>query len=283
MDGRRLIEALLGIYVATLLLPLLAVTGWVAVASASLGTILAAGLAIAAATALAATTVADLTDRVASLSAAGVLTLPPLAYIPYMIVADAEIAAVVTIAGLLAIVPGIAALLAAAGIRNRRLRARATEHAVVTTGDDDDESDTSRAVVVAAAVGIALVVIAAGGAIIAFDGFEGSTTLFTSLTGLSSLLFLLDDDNHEIAVTDEGLRVDRSITPWDDLAEFRVTDEEIRIERAKWWLPSRDFDREEMGDDEAFIAALAEFLPREGDEEASDGVDDAVAVTETTE
>jgi len=101
MDGRRLIEALLGVYVATLLLPTLAVTGWVAVTSASLGAILAAGLAIAGATALAATTVADLLNRVASLPAAAALTLPPLAYIPYMIVADDEAEAVVTIAGLL--------------------------------------------------------------------------------------------------------------------------------------------------------------------------------------
>jgi len=259
MDGRRLIEALLGVYVATLLLPALAVTGWVAVTSASLGSILAAGLAIAGATALAATTVADLLDRVASLPAAAALTLPPFAYIPYMIIADIEAEAVVTIAGLLALVPGIAVLLAAAGIRNRRLRARATEHAVVTTGDDDDDSGISRPVVLAAVGGIGLIVAVP---ILAFDGFDGSSTLFTSLTGLSSLFFLFDNDGHELAVTDEGLRVDSSIIPWDDLGSYRLTDEEIKIDRAKWWLPSRDFDREEIGDDAAFIDALGEYLPR---------------------
>ena len=262
MDGRRLIEALLGVYVATLLLPALAVTGWVAVTSASLGSILAAGLAIAGATALAATTVADLLDRVASLPAAAALTLPPLAYIPYMIIADIEAEAVVTIAGLLALVPGIAVLLAAAGIRNRRLRARATEHAVVTTGDDDDDSGISRPVVLAAVGGIGLIVVAVAVPILAFDGFDGSSTLFTSLTGLSSLFFLFDNDGHELAVTDKGLRVDSSITPWDDLGSYRLTDEEIKIDRAKWWLPSRDFDREEIGDDAAFIDALEEYLPR---------------------
>ena len=262
MDGRRLIEALLGVYVATLLLPALAVTGWVAVTSASLGSILAAGLAIAGATALAATTVADLLDRVASLPAAAALTLPPFAYIPYMIIADIEAEAVVTIAGLLALVPGIAVLLAAAGIRNRRLRARATEHAVVTTGDDDDDSGISRPVVLAAVGGIGLIVVAVAVPILAFDGFDGSSTLFTSLTGLSSLFFLFDNDGHELAVTDKGLRVDSSITPWDDLGSYRLTDEEIKIDRAKWWLPSRDFDREEIGDDAAFIDALGEYLPR---------------------
>ena len=262
MDGRRLIEALLGVYVATLLLPALAVTGWVAVTSASLGSILAAGLVIAGATALAATTVADLLDRVASLPAAAALTLPPFAYIPYMIIADIEAEAAVTIAGLLALVPGIAVLFAAAGIRNRRLRARATEHAVVTTGDDDDDSGISRPVVLAAVGGIGLIVVAVAVPILAFDGFDGSSTLFTSLTGLSSLFFLFDNDGHELAVTDAGLRVDRSMTPWDDLDGVRVTDDEIEVDRAKWWLPSRDFDREEIGDDAAFIDALGEYLPR---------------------
>ena len=266
MDGRRLIEALLGVYVATLLLPTLAVTGWVAVRSASPGAILAAGLAIAGATALAATTIADLLDRVASLPAAAALTLPPLAYIPYMIVADAEAEAVVTIAGLLALVPGIAVLLAAAGIRNRRLRARATEHAVVTIGeDDDDEGGLGRSIRVAAAAGMGLIVVGVAVSILAFDGFDGSSTLFTSLTGLSSLFFLFDNDGHELAVTDEGLRVDSSITPWDDLGSYRITDEEIKIERARRWLPSRDFDREEIGDDAAFIDALGEYLPRTED------------------
>ncbi|RJX48321.1 hypothetical protein [Halonotius pteroides] len=262
MDGRRLIEALLGVYVATLLLPTLAVTGWVAVTSASFGTILAAGLAIAGATALAATTVGDLLDRVASLPAAAALTLPPLAYIPYMIIADIEAEAVVTIAGLFALVPGIAVLLAAAGIRNRRLRARATEHAVVTIGDGDDDG-ISQPVVLAAVGGIGLIVVAAVAVpILTFDGFDGSSTLFTSLTGLSSLFFLFDNDGHELAVTDEGLRVDSSIIPWDDLGSYRLTDEEIKIERACRWLPSRDFDREEIGDDAAFIDALGEYLPR---------------------
>ena len=36
---------------------------------------------------------------------------------------------------------------------------------------------------------------------------------------------------------------------------------EIEIERARWWLPTRDFDREEI-DDAALIDALVEFLPR---------------------
>lgn len=262
MDGRRLIEALLGTYVATLLLPTLAVTGWVAVTSASPSAILAAGLAIAGAGGLAATTIPNLPERVTSLPVIGATILPPLLFLPYMILAAPDAAPdVYPVVGLLAVLPGMGVPFAGGMLRNRRLRERATEHATVTTGDDDD-SGMSRTVVLAAAGGIGLIVAAVGVSMIAFDGFDGSTTLLSSLTGLSSLFLLFGDDGHELAVTDEGLRVNRSMTPWADLSGYRVTDEKIKIERARRWLPSRDFDREEIGDDAAFIDALGEYLPR---------------------
>jgi hypothetical protein len=263
MDGRRLIEALLGVYVATLVLPALAVFGWVAVASASLGSILAAGLAIAAATAMAATTIADLPDRVTSPSVVVAAILPPLLFLPYMILAQPEFAPdVFPVVGLLAVLPGIGVLLAGAEIRNRRLRAQASEYAVVTTGDDANESSLGRSIRVAAAGGVGLIVVGVAVSILAFDGFDGNSTLFTSLTGLSSLFFLFDNDSQELAVTDKGLRVNRSMTPWADFDSFRVTDEKIKLKRARWWLPTRDFDREEIDDDAAVIEAMGEFLPR---------------------
>ena len=101
-----------------------------------------------------------------------------------------------------------------------------------------------------------------GTAVSMIADFAVNTSLLTSVTGLLSLLFLFTDDSTDLAVTDAGLRVDRSITPWDELGSYRLTDEEIKIDRAKWWLPSRDFDREEIGDDAAFIDALREYLPR---------------------
>ena len=263
MDGRRLIEALLGVYVATLLLPALALTGWVAVTAASLGSILAAGLAIAAATALAATTIADLPDRVTSLSVVAATISPPLLFLPYMILAQPESAPdVYPVVGLLAVVPGMSVPLAGGMLRNRRLRERATEHATLTTGDDATESRLGRSIRVAAAGGVGLIVVGVAVAILAFDGFDGSATLFTSLTGLSSLFFLFDTDSHELGVTDEGLRVNRSITPWADLDSVRVTDEKIKLTHVRWWRPTREFDREEIDDDAAFIEAMEEFLPR---------------------
>ena len=76
---------------------------------------------------------------------------------------------------------------------------------------------------------------------------------------------LFADDSTELAVTDAGLRGDRSMTRWDALAGYRVTDDETTLERARRSLPSRGFDRNDV-DDAAFIQALSEFLPETGDE-----------------
>jgi len=264
MDGRRLIEALLGVYVATLLLPALAVTGWVAVTSASLGSILAAGLAIAGAGGLAATTIPKLPERVTSLPAVAATILPSLLFLLHPIFAEPtgriEWLAIV---GLLAVIPGVLIPLAGAVIRNQRLRADATEHVVVTVGDEDDGMFGSRGEsVLFVVVTIGALAMIVGTALSMIADFVVNTSLLTSLTGLLSLLFLFTDDSTDLAVTDAGLRVDRSMTPWDDLDGVRVTDDEIEVDRAKWWLPSRDFDREEIGDDAAFIDALEEYLPR---------------------
>jgi hypothetical protein len=226
MDGRRLIEALLGLYVATLLLPTVAVTGWVAVVPAALGTILAAGLAIAAAGALAATLVPELPDRVTSLPSVAATVLPPLCFLPYMILTPPAVAPEpFPLVGLLAVVPGIGVPAAGAVLRNYRLRERANEHAVVTVGDDDDSILDSRGKsALSVLVGIGAAMMLVGTALSVMADSAANTSLLTSLTGLSSLLFLFTDDSTELAVTDAGLRVDRSMTPWADLEEFRVTD-----------------------------------------------------------
>ena len=269
MNGRRLIEALLGVYVVTLLLPTLAITGWVAVTSASLGSILAAGLTIAGAGGLAATTMPKLPERVTSLPAVAATILPPLLFLPYLVFAEpAGRAEWLAIVGLLAVVPGMLVPIAGAVIRNQRLRSEATEHAVVTVGDDEDDGFgrlvAPALMIVAGLGGIGMSVF--GVAVLAGFDLDGGASIIGSLTAVSgSLVTLFTDDSTELAVTDAGLRVDRSMTPWDDLAGYRVTDDEIKLERARRWLPSRDFDRNEI-DDAAFIQALSEFLPETGDE-----------------
>jgi hypothetical protein len=159
-------------------------------------------------------------------------------------------------------VPGLLVPVAGGVIQNHRLRAGAAEHVVVTAGDDED-SGLSTMTAAAVLFGAGALMIAAGAAVIGGLDIDGGISIIGSLTALSgSFVTLLTDDSTELAVTDAGLRVERSMTPWDDLGEFRVTDDAIEIERTRWWLPTRDFDRDEIDDDEALIEALGEFLPR---------------------
>jgi len=264
MQRRRLVDALLGSYLAMALVPAAVLSGLVTVDTASLGTITVAGLAVATAFALTAAAGPDTVDRVASLPVAAATILPPLAYLPFLIIAEpAGQIEWLAIVGLLAVVPGLLVPVAGGVIQNQRLRAGAAEHIVVTVGDDEDDGFGSLAALgIMVVAGIAMIAFGAAAGLTGFD-IDGGISIIGSLTALSgSLVTLFTDDSTELAVTDAGLRVERSMTPWDDLGGFRVTDDAIEIERTRWWLPSRDFDRDEIGDDAAFIDALDEYLPR---------------------
>ena len=268
MQCRRIVDALLGSYLAMIVIPTAVLSGLMTV-TASFGTTVAAVVAVAAAFTLAAATVPDIVDRAASLPAVAATILPPLLFLPYLVFAEpAGRAEWLAIVGLLAVVPGMLVPIAGAVIRNQRLRSEATEHAVVTVGDDEDDGFgrlvAPALIIVAGLGGIGMSVF--GVAVLAGFDLDGGASIIGSLTAVSgSLVTLFTDDSTELAVTDAGLRVDRSMTPWDDLDGFSVTDDEIKLERARRWLPSRDFDRNEI-DDAAFIQALSEFLPETGDE-----------------
>jgi|APHM01.1.fsa_nt_gi hypothetical protein len=273
MNGRRLIEALLAIYVATLSLPALDLLGWVAVAAAPLSTIIATAIIIAVGIAIAASRITDLPARAASVQAVMLTILPPLTFLPITVFVNAAgPASWLANVGLLAVVPGVFVPVAGAVIRDRRLRERATEQVVVTVGDDNNiltgENSSLNTVIntwrrrfaAVATIGAAISVVVGLATLI--DSGGSNTVLVTWLTGLSSLSMLYTGDNAELAVTDVGLRVDSSVRPWADLDGYRVTDDEIEIERARWWLPSRDFDREQIDDESAFIDGLNEHLPQ---------------------
>ncbi|ERH06502.1 MAG: hypothetical protein J07HN4v3_02120 [Halonotius sp. J07HN4] len=139
MNGRRLIEALLAIYVATLSLPALDLLGWVAVAAAPLSTIIATAIIIAVGIAIAASRITDLPARAASVQAVMLTILPPLTFLPITVFVNAAgPASWLANVGLLAVVPGVFVPVAGAVIRDRRLRERATEQVVVTVGDDNN-------------------------------------------------------------------------------------------------------------------------------------------------
>lgn len=262
MQRSRIVDALLGSYLAMVLIPAAVLSGLVTVATASLGTIIAAVIVVAAAFALAAAAVPDIANRTASLPVAAATVLPPLAYLAYLVVEPAGATEWLAIVGLLAVLPGIFVPIAGAVIRNQRLRADATEHVAVTVGDDEDDG-LNRTAAGAVMAGMGLLVATAGVAVLAGFDLDGGVSMIGSLSAVSgSLVALFADDSTELAVTDAGLRVERHVTLWDDLAGFRVTADEIEIDRARWWLPTREFDREEIDDDAALIEALDEFLPR---------------------
>ena len=263
MEHRRVLEGLLGLYVALIVVPAGALGAWEAVADGSLiGTLVGAGVAVAVVVALAARTVDSLADRLASLPVAAGVILPPLAYLPYMIFATPpeSTAALISLVGLLAILPGFAATLGGTIVRTHRLRAAASDVAVVTVGGDEEEGRNWTRLGGVAVLGVAVLAVSA---VMAVTDDADFGTMIPTLTGAwSSLLLFVGNDGSEVAVTDEGLRIDQWFTPWSDLDGYRVTDETVELVRPKWYHPTRDFERGEISDEDALVEALAEFLPR---------------------
>lgn len=262
MRPRTAVEALLGTYLAMVLVPGVALT------MRALGRglpsrrlLMAGGLLTAVAMTLAARTTVDLVERVTAPAVVVATVVPPLAYLPALVAtaAPGSPVAAVAAAGLLAVLPGLGVPTGAVILRNRRLRKRATERTVVTVGDDGGR-DRRDWLFVSAAVLLGVVSLVTGLATVLVGGFDLSiTTLFGSV---STFLLLLDDDDTELAVTDRGLRIDRSLVPWDELEGYRVTEDRIVLVRSQWYLPARRFDRDEVGDEPALLDGLGSFLPR---------------------
>lgn len=260
---RRLLEAALGLYVAAVTLPaVLLLHGGPIDGPRALGTVLAGGLLVALIVALGARTVADLPETVASPRVAAATTLPPLAYLPYLVIETAPESpeAAVAVAGLLSILPGIGVLIAGTILRNRRLQARAEEIVVVTIGDDEESGRRWPVIAGLGVLGLSFIVL---GIIAAANGDDSFGAIVPSIGGLSTWMVLLAaEESTEVTVTDAGLRIDRSFTPWADLEGYRVTDDAIELVRRQWYLPTRDFDREDISDERALLAGLEHYLPR---------------------
>lgn len=262
MRERRALEALLGVYAATLLVPAGALrVGVTGVDTRAIATLVVVWVGLAGGTALLARRVDDLPGRLASLPVALATVLPPLGYLPYMILATPPESpeAFVSVLGVLAVLPGIAVPVGGAVVRSRRLREGATEVAVVTVGGDGGD-DTNWPVVAGAVVmGLSLIVF---GAIVLMEGDAALGSISPMIGGMSTWMLLLDDDETEVAVTDCGLRIDRSFTPWADLAGYRIGDDELELVRSQWYLPARSFERAEIDDEDALVGGLERFLPR---------------------
>jgi hypothetical protein len=260
VQERRALEALLGTYVATLVIPGAALfTGTLDADGAPI--LVAAGLLVAVLVAGMARSVEDLADAVASAPVVAASVLPPLAYLPYMIlVADPESpAALASLVGVVAFLPGVAVPIGGAVIRNRRLREAATEIAVVTVGGEDDDG-TNWAVV--AGVGVVSLSIVVAGVIVLVGGDFSMSAITPALGGISTWFLFLADDATEVAITDRGLRIDQSFTRWQEFEGYRLTDDEIELVRPGWYRPSRSFEREEVDDADALTESLGRYLPR---------------------
>ncbi len=260
MRERRMREVLLGVYVATLLVPGAAlVTGTLDQAPALVGV----GLILAVLVAGTARGIDDLAETLVSAPLAVTIVLPPLGYTPYLILVaePGSPAAFASVIGLFALVSGIAVLVGGAIVRNRRLREAATEVAVVTVGDGTDDDGTDWPLIAGTAVALLSVVIAGG--IVFLSGDAGMGAITPVLGGVSTWFLILgDDDATEIAVTDRGLRIDRGFTPWKDLDGYRIGEEEVEFVRTQRYLPTRSFEREEIDNEDALLEAIERYLPR---------------------
>jgi hypothetical protein len=263
MRERWALEALIGAYVAMVATPAAALSGWLpALRVTRLPALAAAGVVVTVAAAAAARRIDDVAGAAATLPVAVASILPPLAYLPYMVLATTpeSAAALVAAVGLLAVLPGIGVPVVGAVLRSRRVREAATEVAVVTVGETDDEGRDWPVLAGVTVLAAAFVAVAAFVATTGDDGFEAVWPAFGGVS--TTLLLLFGDDGSEVAVTDRGLRVDRAVTSWDDIDGYRVTDERIELVRSAWYLPARGFERERISDEDALLDGLGEFLPR---------------------
>jgi hypothetical protein len=263
MEQRRFLEATLGVYVATLLVPAAALAGWESGAvDLSVGVFVAAGAAIAAIVGLAVRAVDEIVDRLCSLPVVVVTVGLPFLYpLPYLIsVVDPDSGlGVVAIVGLGAVLPGVLALVGGSLIRNSRLREQSTEIVSVTVGETDDEKWQQLRIAAVAVVGIALI----GAGVATFvTGDDSFSTLIAPLGGLSAMLAVFGDNGRELVVTDAGLVVDHWFVRWEAFDGYRLSDETVELVRPAWYHQTRTFDREEMDDEDALINGVAEFLPR---------------------
>jgi len=272
MIRRRVLNVLLGVYLALLVVPAALMVGVDGIVGSYLA-VAVTGVGIAGVGALAARSVGDLVDRLCSdLIAFGVICLP-LIYLPYMIFATdpgstAEIAAAI---GVAAVVPGSVALFVASHLRIRQLHERSTEIVAVTVGDPESSAWRQFRLAAAAVSGIALI---GAGVATLLIGSNSFATLTGFLGGLSALLLLIGDDSTEITVTTNGLQVNQSVTIWEDLDGYRLTDDSIEIVRSRRFFPTQEFDREAINDEEVLLNGISTYLPRLN--EAGERMDDKV-------
>jgi hypothetical protein len=74
-----------------------------------------------------------------------------------------------------------------------------------------------------------------------------------------------ENDEHEVAVTDAGLRIESGLHGWETFADYERTEETLRLARSDWyrWTPS--FDMADIDDPDTVTAELSRHLSRTDD------------------
>lgn len=264
MRWRRLLDALLCSYVATVLTPALALSGALKTLhpAPDVGLLFGTGIVIAVSTMVTVRFVDDVATVLSTLPAVSLTVLPPLAYFPYLLFATTPqtIQARYCVVGFLAIVPGVFVVIGAGVLRNYRRRADATEVTVVTLGTDDGGGASRLAAVGAIVAGFGSIV---AGALVLLGTDSGmGVGVLTAMGGsATTLLQFAGDGETEVAVTDRGLRIDRALLPWESCAGYRVTDDTIILVRDAWYHPDRRIERDGSSDGEELRMALQAYLP----------------------
>ena len=259
MIQRRVVDILLGVYIALLVVPAAIIAGGGAIVDSPLA-VAAASVGIAVVGALAARSVDDLVDQLLSAPVVvGVFCLP-LVYVPYLIFATEprSTAALIAVVGCAALVPGSVSLFVGIYLRIRRFREQSTEIVAVTVGNPGNSTLKQIGPIAVAVGGITMIGASAWSFFTGDDGFVTPA----SLGGLLALMLLVGDDGTELTVTDIGLYVDQPVIFWEDLDGYRLTDDSLALVRSEWYLPDWQFDREEISDEKALLDGLREFLPR---------------------
>jgi len=277
MDSRRLLDALVGVYVSLLFVTASALVRWEAIAPEfSVGRAVVIGLAIAAVLALVAGTVQNLAEKVTSAVVLLIWGLP-VVYFPYLILIPepGSTQALVAGAGALAVVPGIGVTSIGTRLKIRRLREASTEIVTITVGEYDRNGSRHWLEVGETVLSVSLLLLLIG--LMTLIGplgiFERPAFGFSLAVGLSlHTLFRhrADDDGSKITVTNMGVTVDqyvdgslsRSFIRWEDLNGYRLTDDTVELVRPRRFLSTVAFDRGEISDETALVDGIRTYLPR---------------------
>jgi hypothetical protein len=100
-----------------------------------------------------------------------------------------------------------------------------------------------------------------GTAVVASALFLGDGVSLTSYVWLPAMvpvwiMLLTNRTIHEVAVAEEGLRVDTTIYDWGTVSGYERTDEALTIARPKWCHSDATFARDDIDDVDAVLEAL---------------------------